>query len=238
MALSNLFEHEFSYAKELYMLDRILEPEVMETTEEAMAYDDMDHRLVNEDFVHDLLASGSIHGEVLDIGTGTARIPLMLCDETEDVRVVALDLSTGMLDIARINIELSEHVERLMLARCDAKRLEFKDERFDVVMSNSIVHHIPDPTSMFAEAVRVCKKDGLLFFRDLIRPASEQELVGLVETYAADEAAHAKQMFQDSLYAAFTVEEIRALVKKLGFSADTVGATSDRHWTWVASKGG
>ena len=222
------------------MIKRILEPEVMDTQAEAFAYDDMDHSAVNQQFVADLLASaeaiGGLEGEVLDLGTGTARIPILLCDATEDVRVFAIDMAGEMLEVARLNIEISSHRDRVMLGRCDAKQLDLQDDRFDVVISNSIVHHIADPASAFAEAVRVCRPGGLLFFRDLIRPGSDEEVDRLVATYAGNEADEARKMFDDSLRAAFTVEEIQDYVEKLGFVADSVSATSDRHWTWAAVK--
>ena len=169
------------------MLKRVLEPEVMDTSEEAIAYDDMDHSAVNQAFVNDLLATDGVSGEVLDIGTGTARIPLLICDHNDDVRIIAVDMSVSMLDIARINLELSPHLDRVMLGRSDAKALDLEDGRFDVVMSNSIIHHSPDPTSTFSEASRVCKSGGLLFFRDLLRPDSDEAVNNLVATYAGDE---------------------------------------------------
>jgi ubiquinone/menaquinone biosynthesis C-methylase UbiE len=218
------------------MLQRILETEVMEQPAEAIAYDGMNHGTVNQQFVDDLLATGSVHGEILDLGTGTARIPLLLCAASEDVRVMAVDLSTGMLDVARVNLELSTFIDRIMLDRVDAKQLPYQDGRFAVVMSNSIVHHIPQPQSTFAEAIRVCQPGGLLFFRDLLRPGTDAEVVTLVETYAADEDDDAKQMFDDSLRAALTVEETRRIIHELGFAPDSVQATSDRHWTWQATK--
>ncbi len=224
-------------------MKRILEPEVMDTPEEAIAYDDMQHLAVNEAFVADLLAAYEtgdpkveLAGEVLDLGTGTARIPLLLCDKTEDVRVFGVDLSIEMMEIGRLNIEMSPHLERIMLALCDAKKLELEDARFDAVMSNSIVHHIPDPQSTFEEAVRVCKSGGRLFFRDLLRPDTSEAVDQLVKTYAGDESEHAKRMFDDSLRAAFTVTEIQELISPLGFAPESVEATSDRHWTWNAVK--
>jgi SAM-dependent methyltransferase len=103
-------------------------------------------------------------------------------------------------------------------------------------MSNSIVHHIPEPRSVLAEAVRVAKPGGLLFFRDLLRPPDEATLDRLVETYAGGESDHARRMFADSLHAALTLDEVRGLVAGLGFDPATVQATSDRHWTWSAMK--
>ena len=117
-----------------------------------------------------------------------------------------------------------------------AKDLGLEDSLFDTVMSNSIIHHIPDPFLCLQEAVRVLKPGGLLFFRDLMRPDDDETVQQLVETYAGDENDHQKQMFDDSLRAALSLDEIGEMVERLGFEKETVQATSDRHWTWVARK--
>ena len=56
------------------MIPRILEPEVMETTEDVAQYDAMDHGEVNARFAADFLAVHGIGrgGEILDVGTGSA----------------------------------------------------------------------------------------------------------------------------------------------------------------------
>ena len=218
------------------MLERTLEPEVMDTPEEATAYDDMDHRAVNTLFVDDLLKVDPPDGEYLDVGTGSARIPIELCSRQPDARVVAVDLSISMLEVARINVEIASLMDQILLGHIDAKQLPYESGRFSVVMSNSIVHHIPEPKSVIAEAVRVTSDNGLLFFRDLMRPRTIGELDYLVETYAGEESDHAKKMFADSLHAALSLDEMRALVAQHGFAVETVQATSDRHWTWAARR--
>jgi len=77
---------------------------------------------------------------------------------------------------------------------------------------------------------------GLLFFRDLLRPADEATLEQLVAQYAGDCNDHQRAMFAASLRAALSLDEIRALVASLGFPPDSVEATSDRHWTWTVTK--
>jgi hypothetical protein len=42
-------------------------------------------------------------------------------------------------------------------------------------------------------------------------------------------------MFEASLRAALSLEEIRALVSALNFELTTVQQTTDRHWTWRAN---
>ncbi len=217
-------------------LPRVLEPEVMDTLEKADDYDAMDHSQVNRQFVSDLLATSEIKGDVLDLGTGTALIPIELCQRVENCRVMAVDLAEHMLDLARYNIEANGLIERIVLDRIDAKKLPYEDDLFDIVMSNSIVHHIPEPLGVLQEAVRVTEPYGLIFVRDLMRPADDATVRQLVETYAGDENEHQQQMFDDSLRAALTLDEIRAFVVHLGFAPETVNATSDRHWTWAAYK--
>ena len=217
-------------------LDRVLEPEVMDTFEEATDYDDMDHSQVNRQFVDDLLAVGTIAGEVLDLGTGTARIPVELCRRNDQYRVVAVDMSIHMLELARYNIEVEGLIEQIMLDCIDAKQLPFADGRFAVVMSNSIIHHIPHPQFVLAEAIRVTAPGGLLFFRDLMRPADEATVQQLVDTYAGKENDNQRKMFDDSLRASLDLQEMRTLVERLGFAAESVRATSDRHWTWIARR--
>jgi ubiquinone/menaquinone biosynthesis C-methylase UbiE len=217
-------------------LKRVLEPEVMDTLDEARDYDTMDHREVNRVFVTDLLACGRLEGDAIDLGTGTAQIPIELCRRHDDCRVVGVDLSINMLELARYNIEAAGLIDRIVLAHTDAKELPYGDEAFDVVMSNSIVHHIPEPAAVLSQAVRVTAPGGLLFFRDLLRPDDDATVKRLVETYAGQANEHQRQMFDDSLRAALSLDEIRQLVEQLGYAGETVQATSDRHWTWCVRK--
>jgi ubiquinone/menaquinone biosynthesis C-methylase UbiE len=219
------------------MLQRILEPEVMNSAEDAQDYDAMDHSAVNKLFVEHLLAfSGPMTGQVLDVGTGTAQIPIALCQHATGVQVIALDAAEQMLKLAQSNIDRAGHSTRIIPTLTDAKQIPFPDQHFQATFSNSIIHHIPEPRSVFSEMVRVTASGGLLFVRDLFRPADLNTLNNLVNTYAAGANPHQRQLFWDSLHAALTVEEVQELVSSLGFARETVTATSDRHWTWAARR--
>lgn len=234
------------------MLPRVLEPEVMDTAEEAADYDSMDHAEVNRRFVDDFLAALGQAGlcsagrtcRVLDLGTGTAQIPIELvrraraASVTARLEIAAVDLAAEMLVLAKQNVAAAEMTDVIRLERLDAKTLPYPSGRFTAVMSNSIVHHIPEPVEAPAEAVRVTADGGLLFFRDLCRPATEAELARIVELYASEANERQRQLFAQSLRAALTVDEMRAVVERLGFDPAGVCATSDRHWTWIGRKCG
>ena len=228
------------------MLDRVLEPEFMDTAEEARDYDSMDHAEVNRRFVDDLFAALSVHRlqptganlrfRLLDLGTGTAQIPIELCRRADLIDVVAVDAAAHMLNLARRNIGGAGLFSRVTVHQADAKRLPFAAAEFDAIISNSIIHHLPDPILCLKAAQRVRRAGGLLFFRDLMRPQTESELRALVDLYAPPAGSspaedHQRAMLSDSLHAALTLEEIRRLVTELGVPATSVQSTSDRHWT-------
>lgn len=218
------------------MLPRVLEPEVMDGRQEATEYNEMDHSAVNDRFVSDLIEAGPIGRDVLDLGTGTALIPVALCLRDKESRVMASDASVEMLELARYNIELNHMLDRIQLNRCDAKKLIFPNAYFDTVMSNSLVHHLPTCDAFFAEALRVLRPGGLLFVRDLCRPESDAEVERFVTLYTEGETDYSKQLFRQSLHAALTVSELQQIVEPLGIPGHAVQMSSDRHWTLVYRK--
>ncbi len=221
------------------MLHRVLEPEVMDTAEEAASYDAMDHAAVNRRFAADFLAAhGPMRGgEALDLGTGTALIPIEICRQDPGARILGVDLSRHMLERGEANIAAADLRGRLRLSLVDAKGIPFADGSFEAVISNSIVHHLPEPSTVLREMARLVAPGGTLFVRDLARPTSLDELEGLVRTYAGDEPERARELFAASLHAALTLDEVRAIVRTLGAPEEDVSMTSDRHWTWCRRPG-
>src|SRR6476469_5499707 len=149
------------------MLARILEPEIMDSADDAREYDAMDHAAVNAQFVTDLLPHLNCSPlEILDLGAGTAQIPIELASRVSYVRITAVDAARSMLAVGRANAARAKLGDRIELILADAKQLPFADGTFPVVISNSIAHHIADPRAVFAEAIRVTAPGGLLFHRD------------------------------------------------------------------------
>jgi ubiquinone/menaquinone biosynthesis C-methylase UbiE len=212
------------------MLDRVLEPEVMDNPAEAQAYDAMDHNQPNLAFVDRLLELGIDRCKTaLDLGTGPGDIPILLCGPTPDLSITAVDLAHSMLDLAKHKVKLAGLTRRITLAQMDVKQLDLPDDSFDAVFSNTILHHIPEPAAMLAEAARVLKPGGLLLIRDLYRPETLDQLNALVDLHAAECDAEQRRLFGESLHAALTPDELRNLAQQNGLDDAQVVIDTDRH---------
>jgi ubiquinone/menaquinone biosynthesis C-methylase UbiE len=209
-------------------MPRILEPEVMDTPDEATSYDAMDHTAPNTAFVERLLSLGA-RGHMLDIGTGPGHIPLLVVERLPDANVVGTDLSGHMLALAERRRAASPHAARLRFERGDAKGLPYPDGSFDAVMSNTILHHIPDPRQFLAEARRVLRPGGVLLIRDLFRPLTPARADELVALHAAGADETQRDLFRASLHAALTPAELAVVAVEAGLGDAEITLDTDRH---------
>ena len=76
--------------------------------------------------------------EALEVGCGTGAFARSLAERCE--RVVAIDLSPRMVEVARSRSGGHPNVEYLL---ADANSWEFPEERFDCVASVTTLHHLP-----------------------------------------------------------------------------------------------
>ncbi len=212
-------------------MDRILEPEVMDTWLEATAYDAMDFVAVNTAFALEAIAIDPDAIKILDVGTGTARIPILMCQQRSQYLITGIDLAQSMLIIGRRNVEAAGLMQRIKLERVDSKKMPYPDLEFDMVISNSLVHHLPDPLSFFGEIKRLVRPNGGILIRDLIRPENEQIVNELVAKIGGDYDSHQQQLFSDSLKAALTFTEVQELIDRVGLSGVKLTQSSELHWT-------
>ncbi len=213
------------------MLQRIPEPEVMDSLAEAIAYDCMDFTEVNAAFAQSAIAIAPPQGLMLDAGTGTARIPLAIAPQLPQWQIIGIDLAKSMLEIGTRHVEQAGLQAQIQLECVDAKQIPYPDGHFDMVISNSIVHHLSDPIPFFRELQRVLKPNGSIFLRDLTRPDDLETLHALVDSIGIEYDAEQKKLFRDSLHAAYTVAEIQAIATATGIVDAKIYQSSDRHWT-------
>ncbi|MCM8779738.1 MAG: methyltransferase domain-containing protein [Candidatus Omnitrophica bacterium] len=104
---------------------------------------------------------------MLDIGTGTGNLLQGLSYIYPSANIAGLDISWGMLSKAR------ERMRRLLQA--DAAQLPFKDNSFDLVISNLALQWVVHLQSCFSEIARILKKEGNLYF-NIFGPQTLKEL--------------------------------------------------------------
>ena len=213
-------------------MQRVLEPEVMDSWEEAVEYDAMDFLDVNTAFAQRAIQlCPSIKAKILDAGTGTGRIPILICQLCPQWQIIGIDPAQNMLKIASQNVENAGLQNQIVLQMADAKQLPYQNEQFEMVISNSLVHHLSDPLPFFLELKRVVQPQGAIYIQDLLRPADRATMNSLVESIGTEYSIHQKKLFRDSLHAAFTIDEVNQLISQAGIPGVKVYQASDRHWT-------
>lgn len=212
-------------------MQRITEPEVMDSPQEAIEYDAMDFLEVNTAFAESAISLCPETARILDAGTGTARIPIIMCQRCPQWQIIGIDLAQSMLEIGRKNVEQAGLQQQIKLELVDAKQMPYPDVHFDMIVSNSIIHHLPNPLPFLQEIKRVLKPNGAIFIRDLLRPDTAEIVNEIVEKYASDCNEHQTMLFRDSLHAAFTLDEIKELMQQALLENIHIYQSSDRHWT-------
>lgn len=213
-------------------MQRILEPEVMDTWEEAIDYDTMNFAEVNRAFASEAIAlTPKKQALVLDAGTGTGRIPVLICQMNPEWQIIAIDLAANMLQIAAKNIQAANLEPQISCELVDAKKLPYANTVFDMVISNSLVHHLPDPLPFFQELKRVTKPNSSLLIRDLVRPMNQVQMDILVERIGTEYNSHQKKLFRDSLQAALTIDEVKQLISSVDLAGVKIYQSSELHWT-------
>ncbi|MGN6427797.1 MAG: class I SAM-dependent methyltransferase [Leifsonia sp.] len=92
--------------------------------------------------------------DVLDVATGTGLVLRSLRDARAGARLTGVDLSPGMLAVARERLPEATFVE------ADATSLPLPDASVDVVICVTGLHLFPDPAAAIAEWARVLRPEG------------------------------------------------------------------------------
>ncbi len=214
-------------------MERIPEPELMDDDEQARAYSEANFAEPHDQFVA-LFANAFpgliLEGTVLDLGCGPADVTVRFARAFREAKVHGIDAARPMLDLGRRRLEAERMTERVALFDVrlpdDAPPLP----RYDAVISNSLLHHLADPAVLWSAVGRYAQAGAPVFVMDLLRPASADDVDQLVEENASEEPDILKRDFRASLFAAFTMDEVRAQLRDAGLAHLVVEPVSDRHF--------
>jgi SAM-dependent methyltransferase len=214
-------------------VERVLEPELMLDPEQARAYAAGDFEAPHSHCVAlllDRLGPLAPSGLAVDLGCGPADISLRLLRRLPGWSCIGIDASPAMLALGRAAAREAGLEARLALHERRLPTGGLPGAPFDLVLSNSLLHHLPDPAVLWSTAIAAARPGAPLFAMDLHRPDSLAEVRDLVARHASREPEVLRRDFEASLRAACTIEEVRDQLARAGLRHLEVERVSDRHW--------
>ena len=213
------------------MMERVLEPEVMDHPEQVLAYAQADFAKENQGFVDQFftLYPDLESPHIVDLGCGPGDIAIRMITRQPTCRVTGIDASQPMIDYAERIVQEAEFHDRIKFL-CQRFQDVTLSDLADAIISNSLVHHVPNPLQFWYSVKTSLKPGGPVLVMDLLRPESPQAAQAIVDEHAANEPAQLRKDFYHSLLAAFTEDEVAAHLARLNLNRLFVDVPDDRHW--------
>ncbi|HEX2054854.1 MAG TPA: methyltransferase domain-containing protein [Nitrospiraceae bacterium] len=213
------------------MMIRVPEAELMDDVEQAKAYAAADFSNENQSFVDRFREyfpdwDGR---HVIDLGCGPADIPIRFARAYPNATLTAVDASEAMIALARQAVKDTGFAGRIRLC-CERFQELALDEPADAALSNSLLHHLPNPLQFWYRLKQLVKPGSAVLVMDLLRPESTEAAQALVEQYASDASPILKRDFYNSLLAAYTEDEVAAQLAEMNLSRLLIDVPDDRHW--------
>jgi len=214
-------------------MERIPEPELMDSEAQASAYAEADfsesNALFTDQFLDRFQQPGGT-GQLADLGCGPADICIRLCQALPGWRITGLDAGPNMLRHAALAVARARLQDRIGLRFSHLPDPKLPARSFQAVTSNSLLHHLPEPGVLWSTIQQLAAPGAAVQVMDLRRPADQRRAAELVDTYAADAPQVLKDDFYHSLLAAYTPEEVARQLLEHGLGWLEISLPSDRHW--------
>jgi ubiquinone/menaquinone biosynthesis C-methylase UbiE len=214
-------------------MQRVPEAELMETPEQALAYARADFSEPHNHFIalfRECFGNTLAGNNVLDLGCGAGDICRRFAKAYPDCHVHGIDGSQSMLALARedtVSQRLDGQIE-YFLGYLPEARLPL--QRYDVLISNSLLHHLNDPATLWKTLLQYRRPGSLAFVMDLLRPDNRGQAEQLLQTHAADEPEVLQRDFFNSLLAAYRPDDVQGQLKLQGIDNLQIRIVSDRHF--------
>ncbi len=219
-------------------MKRIPEPELMDSPEQTSAYAAADFSEPNRIFcqaVAQMLGTQTTAqgARLLDLGCGSGGLLVELAQALPLWQLAGVDAGPNMLKLASQSIATQGLLGRVRLIEAHLPSdLDAVDAHgpFDAIVSNSLVHHLADPMTMWASIASLGQPGTRVVVMDLTRPASVEEAKDLVEAHTQGALPALREDFYNSLLAAWRPAEIQAQLTSMGWGHWSIETPSNRHW--------
>lgn len=179
-----------------------------------------------KEYFKDLPAQGSL----VDLGCGPGDISIRMACQYPGWTVIGLDAGINMLKFAQQRLADEKLAARVSFQQSYLPDPSLAASSFDSVISNSLLHHLPQPQVLWQSIVQVARPGAAIQVMDLMRPDSKEETQRLVDTYASGAPQVLIDDFYNSLLAAYTRHEISDQLLATGLDRLKIEIASDRHW--------
>lgn len=208
---------------------RTPEPELMESEEQSVSYAQADFSESNQIFISNLLQQASISSKtkILDVGCGDGEIPIMLVKNTQ-CQITAIDGSENMLKQFYLKKE-KQNIKNIKIYKKLINNELFPENVFDLVINNSVLHHVSDVYLFWQNLIRLIGPKGKIFLMDLARPESNAQLENTLSKYGGSDPILLRD-FENSLRAAYTIDEVKSQLSDFSQVTFNIKSVSDRHF--------
>jgi ubiquinone/menaquinone biosynthesis C-methylase UbiE len=208
---------------------RVPEKELMCSNEQAASYANANFSESNNIFINNTFQHVKIdnYTKLLDVGCGDGEIPIRISKET-DCEITAVDGSQAMLNEFRKKIK-KNNVRNIFLHKKLIDNNLFLGKSFDVIICNSVLHHVSDLFLFWNTIFRLSRKSGTICLMDLERPKSNKEMDDILLKYGGKDPILLDD-FKNSLKASYTINEVSQQLDGYNNISFNIKPISDRHF--------
>jgi len=217
------------------------EPELMDSEAQTVAYAEADFDESNTLFTEYFLARFPDlpgKGWLADLGCGPGDITIRLARRLPGWSVTGLDAGANMLQRAMERLDSEPATSNVTFRHAYLPDPTLPPRAWDAVVSNSLLHHLPEPMTLWESVRQLGAPGAAVQIMDLARPGDEAQARDLVDRYTADAPEILREDFFNSLLASYTPAEVGAQLARAGLGYLEIETPSDRHWIVSGRLGG
>ena len=224
-------------------MERIPEPELMQKKEQVISYDKADFSEGEKNLINQinfyLLRNGITLSEkdlIVDLGCGPGNISEKLSLKWPNTKVIGVDGSKEMILKAEFNKRNSTDQTKLKNLKyicTDIRTLELNtftpNKGIDLLVSNSLIHHIIDLDDFFKTILRLSTDLTINFHKDLKRPRDLKSAWKLREICSKKYNDILTSDYYASLRASYTYKELKDFTLQNDLSSLEVFEEGDQY---------
>ncbi|RMA57729.1 bifunctional demethylmenaquinone methyltransferase/2-methoxy-6-polyprenyl-1,4-benzoquinol methylase UbiE [Ulvibacter antarcticus] len=164
---------------------------------------------------------------ILDIATGTGDLAIKFATNSSASRIVGLDLSEGMLSVAKKKVADTKLANKIEFIQGDSEALPFKENSFDAITVSFGIRNFEDLEKGLSEIKRVLKPGGLFVILETSVPTktpfkqgyyfyTKQILPLIGKVFSKDKVAYSYLCESASIFP--YGEKLNNILRKIGFN--------------------